>query len=117
MFVCFDNDFINVKSFSNTVVHLFTFLFSMSVFMSYLHPLNLNNVIMKFPVTLKPGYNIEKDELKFGFYLHIKLQKSSTQSLELKVPIMLNTGKLKINTSGGAYVSSAESVASAKKVT
>ena len=33
------------------------------------------------------------------------------------MPIMVNTGKLKINNSGGAYVSSAESVASAKKVT
>ena len=76
-----------------------------------------NNVIMKFPVTLKPGFDVDKDEVKFGFHLHVEQKRSATQSLELKVPIMVNTGKLKINTSGGAYVSSAESVASAKKVT
>lgn len=84
---------------------------------NFMYKIVSNNVIMKFPVTLKPGFNVEKDEVKFGFYLHIQQKRSATQNLEVKVPIMVNTGKLKINTSGGAYVSSAQSVASAKKIT
>ena len=72
-----------------------------------------NNVIMKFQVTLNVGFDIEKDDVKFGFNLHIEQKRTSTQTLNMKVPIVINTGKMKINNTGG-YVSSAMSVASQK---
>jgi len=72
-----------------------------------------NNVIMKFQVTLNVGFDIEKDDVKFGFNLHIEQKRSSTQTLNMKVPIVINTGKMKINNTGG-NVSSAMSVASQK---
>lgn len=31
-----------------------------------------NNVIMKFQITLNNGFDIEKDDVKFGFNLHIE---------------------------------------------
>lgn len=71
---------------------------------------------MKFNVVLKPGFDIEKDEVKFGFNLHIDSKRSTTQTLEMKVPVMINTGKLKLNQSGG-NVSSAQSVQSGRAVT
>ena len=72
-----------------------------------------NNVIMKFQVTLNLGFDIEKDDVKFGFNLHIEQKRTSTQTLNMKVPIVINTGKMKINNTGG-NVSSAMSVASQK---
>lgn len=45
---------------------------------NFMYKIVSNNVIMKFPVTLKPGFNVEKDELKFGFYLHIQQKRSAT---------------------------------------
>jgi hypothetical protein len=72
-----------------------------------------NNVIMKFQVTLNVGFDIEKDDVKFGFNLHIEQKRTSTQTLNMKVPIVINTGKMKINNTGG-NVSSAMSVASQK---
>jgi hypothetical protein len=72
-----------------------------------------NNVIMKLQVTLNVGFDIEKDDVKFGFNLHIEQKRTSTQTLNMKVPIVINTGKMKINNTGG-NVSSAMSVASQK---
>jgi hypothetical protein len=72
-----------------------------------------NNVIMKFQVTLNMGFDIEKDDVKFGFNLHIEQKRTATQTLNMKVPIVINTGKMKINNTGG-NVSSAMSVASQK---
>jgi flagellar assembly factor FliW len=72
-----------------------------------------NNVIIKFQVTLNVGFDIEKDDVKFGFNLHIEQKRTSTQTLNMKVPIVINTGKMKINNTGG-NVSSAMSVASQK---
>ena len=51
--------------------------------------------------------------MKFGFYLHIEQKRSSTLTLNMKVPVVVNTGKMKINNTGG-NVSSAMSVASQK---
>ena len=81
----------------------------------FLHKIVANNTIMKFGVTLKQGFDVEKDEVKFGFNIHIDSKRSNTQTLDMKVPIMINTGKLKLNQSGG-NVSSAQSVASGKAV-
>lgn len=67
----------------------------------FLYKIVANNTIMKFNVTLKPGFDVEKDEVKFGFNLHIDSKRSTTQTLEMKVPVMINTGKLKMNQSGG----------------
>lgn len=83
---------------------------------NFMYKIVANNVIMKFPVTLKTGFDIEKDEVKFGFYLTYEMKVSESSKKKIKVPIMINTGKLKINNTGGNYVSSAQSVASAKKV-
>mmetsp|Transcript_19367 Transcript_19367/g.29702 ORF Transcript_19367/g.29702 Transcript_19367/m.29702 type:complete len:235 (-) Transcript_19367:194-898(-) len=75
-----------------------------------------NSNIMKFSVTTLPSYNLEKDELKFGFNLVIKTKRSSSQTINLKVPIALNCGKLKANEKGGpAAVSSSQSQASHKR--
>lgn len=74
---------------------------------SFMYKIVANNVIMKFPVTLKTGFDIDKDEVKFGFYLTYEMKVSETSKKKIKVPIMINTGKLKINNTGGHYVSSA----------
>lgn len=52
---------------------------------------------MKFMVNLRKGFDIEKDEVKFGFNIHIDSKRSNTQTLDMKVPIVINTGKLKLN--------------------
>ena len=72
-----------------------------------------NHAILKFPVTVRKGYNVEKDELKFGFNLQLESKISSTQNLKVTVPVVLNTGILKINNSGG-NISSAQSVVSVR---
>lgn len=82
----------------------------------FLYKIVANNLILKFPVMLNPGFDIEKDEVKFGFNMHYEL-KINAKAKYIKVPIMINTGKLKINTSGGNYVKDSQSVASAKRVT
>ena len=68
---------------------------------------------MKFPVTLRKDFNVEKDDMKFGFYMHVEYKISSSQAIKVKVPIMINTGIVKINASGG-NISSAQSVVSGK---
>ena len=83
---------------------------------SFMYKIVANNTIMKFAVTLREGFDIEKDEVKFGFNLHIDSKRSATKQLEMKVPVMINTGKLKLNQSGG-NISSAQSVVSGKAVT
>lgn len=82
----------------------------------FMYKIVANNTIMKFNVVLKPGFDIDKDEVKFGFNIHIDSKRSATQTLEMKVPVMINTGKLKLNQSGG-NISSAQSVQSGKAVT
>lgn len=79
----------------------------------YMYKIVSNSNILKFPVTLRESFNVEKDEVKFGFNLHIESRRSATQTLKMKVPVMINTGKLKINNTGG-NISSAQSVASGK---
>ena len=81
--------------------------------LGYMYKIVSNSNILKFPVTLREGFNVEKDEVKFGFNLHIESRRSATQTLKMKVPVMINTGKLKINNTGG-NISSAQSVASGK---
>ena len=60
-----------------------------------------NTAILKFPVSLKKGFVVEKDDLKFGFILELDSKISSSQNLKVKVPVMINTGILKINNTGG----------------
>lgn len=79
----------------------------------FLYKIVSNNIIMKLMVSIKPDFNIEKDDVKFGFNLHMHSKRSSA-NLELKVPIQVNTGPLKLNKSGG-NVSSAQSTASLRK--
>ena len=79
----------------------------------YMYKIVSNSNILKFPVTLRENFNVEKDEVKFGFNLHIESRRSATSTLKMKVPVMINTGKLKINNTGG-NISSAQSVASGK---
>lgn len=45
-----------------------------------------NNIIMKLMVSIKPDFNIERDDVKFGFNLHMHSERSSS-TLSLKVPI------------------------------
>jgi len=80
---------------------------------NFLYKVVSNSAIVKFPVTLRRGYNVDKDDLKFGFYLQIESKISSTQNLKVKVPIVVNTGVLKINNTGG-NISSAQSVQSGR---
>jgi len=78
-----------------------------------------NSVIMKFAINLRNGFNVEKDEVKFGFYINMESRRSSTQTLKLKVPVSINTGKLKINNTGGneKNITSGQSEASGRKAT
>ena len=39
-----------------------------------------NNVIMKFEITLNPGFVVEKHEVKFAFQLVISKRKKGSQS-------------------------------------
>lgn len=80
---------------------------------SFMYKVTGNSAIMKFPVTLRKGFNVEKDDLRFGFLLQMEAKISSTQTLKVKVPIMINTGILKINNTGG-NISSAQSVQSGR---
>jgi hypothetical protein len=66
---------------------------------------------MKFGVTLRRNVNVEQDEIKFAFNLVLTVKQSHNQSSKMKVPVMINTGRLKINNTGG-NVSSAMSTAS-----
>jgi len=66
---------------------------------------------MKFGVVLKRSVNVEQDDIKFAFNMVLTVKQSHNQSSKMKVPVMVNAGKLKINNTGG-NVSSAMSVAS-----
>jgi len=79
----------------------------------FMYKIVANNTIMKFSINLSENFDIEKDEVKFGFNMHIENKRTTTQTLEMKIPVVINTGKLKLNQSGG-NVSSAQSVASGK---
>jgi hypothetical protein len=69
--------------------------------LDYMYKIVSNSTILKFQVTLREGFNVEKDDVKFGFNLHIESKRSATQTLVMKVPVMINTGKLKVNNTGG----------------
>jgi hypothetical protein len=69
--------------------------------LGFMYKIVSNSTILKFQVTLREGFNVEKDDVKFGFNLHIESKRSATQTLIMKVPVMINTGKLKINNTGG----------------
>ena len=46
--------------------------------LGFMYKIVSNSNILKFPVTLKEGFNVEKDEVKFGFNLHIESRRSAT---------------------------------------
>jgi len=71
-----------------------------------------NNAILKFPLTIGENFNVEKDDVKFAFNIVLMQKKSKGQSIEMVLPVMFNTGKMKINNSGGNVISSAQSSAS-----
>lgn len=74
-----------------------------------------NNCIMKFGVSLKQSFDVEKDEVKFAFNILLQQKRSGGQTSELTIPVVVNVGKLKINNTGGnAHISSAMSMASGK---
>ena len=62
-----------------------------------MYKLVANNAIMKFPVILKKGFQLEKDELRFGFNLKVEFKKDNATTIRLSIPIMINTGLLKVN--------------------
>jgi len=80
---------------------------------AYMYKIVANNCIMKFPVTPRKNFNVETDEVKFAFNLVLIAQRGGA---EYKIPVVVNTGKLKLNTSGG-NVSSAQSVVSGRQGT
>ena len=52
---------------------------------------------MKFPIVFKKGFQIEKDELRFGFNLKVEIKRDNSTTIRLSIPIMINTGLLKVN--------------------
>ena len=56
-----------------------------------------NNAIMKFPVILRKGFQLEKDELRFGFNLKVEIKRDNATTIRLSIPIMINTGIMKVN--------------------
>lgn len=46
--------------------------------LGFMYKIVSNSSILKFPVTLREGFNVEKDEVKFGFNLHIESKRSAT---------------------------------------
>jgi len=46
--------------------------------MPFLYKIVANNTIMKFNVVLNKGFDIEKDEVKFGFNIFIDNKRSNT---------------------------------------
>jgi CRISPR/Cas system endoribonuclease Cas6 (RAMP superfamily) len=68
-----------------------------------------NNAILKFPIYLNSKFNLDQDEVKFAFNI-ILTQKRSGQVIEMKIPIQVNAGKLKVNQQ--QHISSSQSTAS-----
>ena len=62
-----------------------------------MYKLVANNAILKFPVILRKGVQLEKDELRFGFNLKIEIKRDNATTIRLSIPIMINTGILKVN--------------------
>ena len=62
-----------------------------------MYKLVANNAILKFPVILRKGFQLEKDELRFGFNLKIEIKRDNATTIRLSIPIMINTGILKVN--------------------
>ena len=63
----------------------------------FMYKLVANNAIMKFPVILKKGFQLEKDDLRFGFNLKVEIKRDNSTTVRLSIPIMINTGLLKVN--------------------
>ena len=66
---------------------------------------------MKFPIYVNEDFAIEHDDVKFGLTIVRTTKRSQGQTIETRIPIVVNCGKLKLNQSGG-NVSSAMSSAS-----
>jgi hypothetical protein len=62
-----------------------------------MYKLVANNAIMKFPVILRKGFQLEKDELRFGFNLKVEIKRDNATTIRLSIPIMINTGIMKVN--------------------
>ena len=62
-----------------------------------MYKLVANNAIMKFPVVLKKGFQLEKDDLRLGFNLKVEIKRDNSTTVRLSIPIMINTGLLKVN--------------------
>ena len=45
---------------------------------NFMYKVVSNNAVMKFPVTLRKDFNVEKDDMKFGFYMHVEYKISSS---------------------------------------
>ena len=63
----------------------------------YMYKLVANNAILKFPIFLKKGFQLEKDELRFGFNLKVEIKRDNATTIRLSIPIMINTGLLKVH--------------------
>ena len=63
----------------------------------FMYKLVANNAIMKFPVVLKKGFQLEKDDLRLGFNLKVEIKRDNSTTVRLSIPIMINTGLLKVN--------------------
>ena len=81
----------------------------------YLYKIVSNNVIVKFPVVLRAGIDLDKDEVKFGFVLEVTSQAGLASSNKITVPIQINTGVMKLNKTGGNLKSDASAVSLKKK--
>jgi hypothetical protein len=46
--------------------------------LGFLYKIVANNTIMKFNVVLNKGFDIDKDEVKFGFNINIENKRSTT---------------------------------------
>jgi len=86
---------------------------------NFMYKVIANNAILKFPIYITEKFNIEGDDVKFGFNIVLSQKRSSGQSIEMKIPVVVNTGKLKLNQTGGNISSaqSSKSMASIKQGT
>ena len=53
----------------------------------FLYKIVSNNIIIKINVSISPEFIIEKDDVKFGFNLHLIKENSSGMTGTMKVPI------------------------------
>lgn len=75
----------------------------------FMYKVIANNIIMKFPFSINPDFDLEKDEVKLAFKMVME-QKRGGQTTKIVIPVALNSGKLKVNQT----ISSGQSTASIK---